>query len=79
MCEITKKVANKKGRVLGENTRGAGDVPAEDEELSGNENSDGFGSSNIGRWSNDVNALRDPAGKREEGKKRKPTLPEMVV
>ncbi|KAK8498001.1 hypothetical protein V6N12_001359 [Hibiscus sabdariffa] len=110
MCEITKKVANKKGRVLGENTRGAGvyqsmmtgeqgasspaaeasslmlsefcreremsvmvsalthivtgDVPAEDEELSGNENSDGFGSSNIGRWSNDVNAFAGSGGKK---------------
>ncbi|KAK8652739.1 hypothetical protein V6N13_126764 [Hibiscus sabdariffa] len=111
-CEIIKKVANKKGRVLGENSRGAGvyqlmmtgeqgpsspaaeasslmlsefcreremsvmvsalthivtgDVPAEDEELSGNENSDGFGSSNIniGHWSNDVNALAGSGGQK---------------
>ncbi|XP_039044941.1 ethylene-responsive transcription factor ABR1-like [Hibiscus syriacus] len=33
----------------------AGDVPADDEEISGNKNSDGFGSSNIGRWSNNIN------------------------
>ncbi|KAK9011759.1 hypothetical protein V6N11_039841 [Hibiscus sabdariffa] len=34
----------------------AGDVPADDEELSGNENSGGFGSTNIGLWSNDINS-----------------------
>ncbi|GMI86648.1 hypothetical protein HRI_002334100 [Hibiscus trionum] len=36
----------------------AGDVPAaaDDEEVSGNENWDGFGSSNIGRWSNGVDS-----------------------
>ncbi|GMI67862.1 hypothetical protein HRI_000455500 [Hibiscus trionum] len=43
----------------------AGDVPADDEEqLSGNENPGGFGSTNIGRWSNDINSSVGFGGKK---------------
>ncbi|KAK9037660.1 hypothetical protein V6N11_022562 [Hibiscus sabdariffa] len=42
----------------------AGDVPADDEELSGNENSGGFGSTNIGLWSNGINSSVGFGGKK---------------
>ncbi|KAL4376414.1 hypothetical protein GQ457_02G017290 [Hibiscus cannabinus] len=42
----------------------AGDVPADDEELSGNENSCGFGSTDIGLWSNGINSSVGFGGKK---------------